>query len=391
MKKILFLVLIHFYSFAALTMEELTWNNGETLLNFLQKNSIPMSLYYDLDREDRELASEIASKTKYQILKDENNKIKQVLIPINDDLQIHIYEDKKNNYKLTFTPIIYNIENRILSLTVKTSPYQDVIEESKSTTLARAMVRAFRGSINFKNIQKGDKVILYYEQKRRMGKLFGDIIIKMAVVEVNKQKNEVFYFNDTYYNENAKEVESFLLSKPVEKARISSKFTKARFHPILKRYRAHLGTDYAAPTNTPVKSAGNGTIIFVGTQNGYGKVVKIKHSSGYITLYAHLNKFAKIKKGQKVKQGQLIAYVGSTGMSTGPHLHFGVYLNSKAIDPLSVVKIAKSELKNKDKDIFKKTIKEYRQKVQEHLDLNKENPPKEDNFENYIDIPSQGA
>lgn len=386
MKKFLSIILLSTYCFGALMMEELSWNNGDTLLNFLQKNSIPMSLYYELDREDRELASEIASRTKYQILKDENNQIEQILIPINDDLQIHIYKDANEKYNLTFSPIVYNVENRILSLTVKNSPYQDIIEESKSTTLARAMVRSFRGSINFRNIQKGDKVVLYYEQKRRMGKLFGDITIKMASVQVNKQDNEVFLFNDTYYNEYAKEVESFLLAKPLDKGRISSHFTKARFHPILKRYRAHLGTDYAAPTGTPVKSAGNGVITFVGTQNGYGKVVKIQHASGYVTLYAHLSRFAKIKKGQKVKQGQLIAYVGSTGMSSGPHLHFGVYLNGKAINPLSVVKIAKSELKGNDKNKFKENMQIYKQIISNHLNSNKPNPPKEEDFDNYIEF-----
>ncbi|MBK1971616.1 peptidoglycan DD-metalloendopeptidase family protein [Campylobacter sp. 2018MI35] len=388
MKKILFLFLAIIQAFAAVSMEELTWENGDTLLKFLQRNSIPMSLYYNLDKEDQELASEIAYKTKYQILKDDNNNIEQVLIPISDDLQIHIYKDSNKQYILTFTPIFYNKENRILRLNVKTSAYQDVYEESKSSTLARAMVRAFRGSINFRNIQKGDEIILYYEQKRRMGKLFGDITIKMARVEVNKNSQEIFYFNENYYDKKGKEIDSFLLDKPVNYLRISSKFSTARYHPVLKRYRAHLGVDYAAPTGTPVKSAGNGVITFVGTQNGYGNVVKVQHSSGYTTLYAHLSRFAKIKKGQKVKQGQVIAYVGSTGMSTGPHLHFGVYLNNKAINPESIIKIAKTQLNKKDLDEFKKVVSEYEKKMNLFIQDSKENPPKEEDFENYIELDS---
>ncbi|MCM4450335.1 M23 family metallopeptidase, partial [Escherichia coli] len=136
---------------------------------------------------------------------------------------------------------------------------------------------------------------------------------------------------------------------------------------ILKRYRAHLGIDYAAPTGTPVKSAGKGVVTFIGTKGGYGNVIQIKHDSGYMTLYAHLSRFAKIKNGQKVNQGQVIAYVGSTGMSTGPHLHFGVYLNNKAINPASVVKIAKSELSGKAKENFKHIIAGYEQVVKEAL------------------------
>lgn len=170
-----------------------------------------MSLYYGLDREDQELASDIAYKIKYQVLKDENNNIEQVLIPISDDLQIHIYKDKDGQYTLAFTPVSYQKEDRILHLTIKSSAYQDVYEESGSSTLARAMVRAFRGSINFRNIQKGDEVTLYYEQKRRMGKLWGDINIKMAMVEINKSAREVFSYNDIFYDRDGKELESFYL------------------------------------------------------------------------------------------------------------------------------------------------------------------------------------
>lgn len=367
--------------FASSSVEERLWDNGDTLLQFLQRNSIPMALYYNLDREDQELASEIASRAKYQILKDTNGQIEQVLIPISDELQIHIYKNK-DEYKLTFTPVDYTKEERVLRIEVKTSAYQDIYEESQSSTLARAMVRAFKSSVNFRSIQKGDKITLYYSQKRREGKLWGDITIYMAVVEINKNAQEIFLFNDTYYGRDGKELESFLLAKPVVYKRISSYFTTARFHPVLKRYRAHLGVDYAAPTGTPVKSSGNGTVTFIGTQGGYGKVIKIKHASGYTTLYAHLSRFAKIKTGQKVKQGELIGYVGSTGMSTGPHLHFGVYLNNRAINPLSVVKIAKSELSAQAKAEFKQKINAY----EEALQKIQTNPPKEEEFGNYIEF-----
>ncbi|TNB59410.1 M23 family metallopeptidase [Campylobacter helveticus] len=382
MKKIItLLILFNSFVFGYSSVEERLWDNGDTLLQFLQRNSIPIALYYNLDREDQELASEIASRTKYQILKDGNGHIEQVLIPISDELQIHIYKSK-DGYKLTFTPMDYTKEERVLRIEVKNTAYQDVYEESQSSTLARAMVRAFKGSVNFRSIQKGDKITLYYSQKRREGKLWGDITIHMAIVEINKNAQEIFLFNDTYYGRDGKELESFLLAKPVVYKRISSYFTTARFHPVLKRYRAHLGVDYAAPTGTPVKSSGNGTVTFIGTQGGYGKVIKIKHASGYTTLYAHLSRFAKIKTGQKVKQGELIGYVGSTGMSTGPHLHFGVYLNNKAINPLSVVKIAKSELSAQAKAEFRQKISAY----EEAMNKISTNPPKEEEFGNYIEF-----
>ncbi|MCV3426085.1 peptidoglycan DD-metalloendopeptidase family protein [Campylobacter lari] len=385
MKKIFISLLISIKLFAISSVEELSWENGKTLLDFLQDHSIPLNLYYNLDTEDKELSAEIASGIKYQMLKDEQGELEQVLIPISDDLQIHIYKNNENKFVLSFTPISYTKEKRIIRVAINNSAYQDVYDESGSVTLARAMVRAFKNSVNFKNVRKGDSVVLIYEQKRRLGRLFGDINIQAALANIRGKEYSVFLYKDSYYNAQGKELENFFLTKPVKYTRISDRFTRARYHPILKRYRAHLGIDYAAPTGTPVKSAGDGTISFVGTKGGYGKVVQVKHVSGYMTLYAHLSRFAKIKRGQKVKQGQVIAYVGSTGMSTGPHLHFGLYLNNKAINPETIVKIPKSSLSGKNKEEFLKMAKEYENRLQS-IDENYKNPPKEQNIENSMEL-----
>ncbi|WP_257929003.1 zinc metallopeptidase, M23 family [Campylobacter lari] len=385
MKKIFISLLVSIKLFAISSVEELSWENGKTLLDFLQDHSIPLNLYYNLDTEDKELSAEIASGVKYQMLKDEQGELEQVLIPISDDLQIHIYKNIENKFVLSFTPISYTKEKRIIRVAINNSAYQDVYDESGSVTLARAMVRAFKNSVNFKNVKKGDSVVLIYEQKRRLGRLFGDINIQAALANIRGKEYSVFLYKDSYYNAQGKELENFFLTKPVKYTRISDRFTRARYHPILKRYRAHLGIDYAAPTGTPVKSAGDGTISFVGTKGGYGKVVQVKHISGYMTLYAHLSRFAKIKRGQKVKQDQVIAYVGSTGMSTGPHLHFGLYLNNKAINPETIVKIPKSSLSGKNKEEFLKMVKEYENRLQS-IDENYKNPPKEQNIENSMEL-----
>ncbi|HEC1757506.1 TPA: peptidoglycan DD-metalloendopeptidase family protein [Campylobacter lari] len=385
MKKIFISLLISIKLFAISSVEELSWENGKTLLDFLQDHSIPLNLYYNLDTEDKELSAEIASGIKYQMLKDEQGELEQVLIPISDDLQIHIYKNNENKFVLSFTPISYTKEKRTIRVAINNSAYQDVYDESGSVTLARAMVRAFKNSVNFKNVRKGDSVVLIYEQKRRLGRLFGDINIQAALANIRDKEYSVFLYKDSYYNAQGKELENFFLTKPVKYTRISDRFTRARYHPILKRYRAHLGIDYAAPTGTPVKSAGDGMISFVGTKGGYGKVVQVKHVSGYMTLYAHLSRFAKIKRGQKVKQGQVIAYVGSTGMSTGPHLHFGLYLNNKAINPETIVKIPKSSLSGKNKEEFLKMAKEYENRLQS-IDENYKNPPKEQNIENSMEL-----
>ena len=387
-KKGFLLCLLVAQMFGVVSIEEREWAKNEFFLKFLENNSLPASLYWDLDAQDKELASEIKEGQKYQILWKDNEQIEQILIPVNgSDLQIHIYKDLAGKFVLNYTPISYDTQTRVLRLKIENSAYQDVEKATGSTPVARAMLNAFAGSVDFRAMQKGDEVILLYERKERLGQRFGDIVLKMAMIEVNKKPSKVFLYKDSFYDTTGKEMESFLLSTPVKFTRISSGFTRARYHPILKKYRAHLGVDYAAPAGTPVKSAGNGMITFVGTKTGYGKTVIVQHGSGYSTLYAHLSRFASIRKGQKVAQGQLIAYVGSTGLSTGAHLHFGLYLNNRAINPFSMVKITKAALKGKDKEEFEKIIAAYEQEAQVFIDTNNTTPPKElGNFERVIEF-----
>ncbi len=370
------------------SVEEVEWVKNETFLKFLDRQKLPTSLYWDLDYHDKELATEIREGQKYQILWNDDNQIEQVLIPINgSDLQIHIYKDLEGKYVMIYSPISYDTQTRVLRLQIENSAYQDVENATGSTPVARAMLNAFAGSVDFRAMQKGDEVLLLYERKERMGQRFGDIVLKMATIEVNKKAYKVFFYKDSYFDTSGKEMESFLLITPVKFTRISSHFTRARYHPILKKYRAHLGVDYAAPHGTPVKSAGSGVISFVGTKTGYGKTVIVRHGSGYSTLYAHLSRFASIRSGQKVTQGQHIAYVGSSGLSTGAHLHFGLYLNNKAINPFSMVKITKAALKGNDKEEFAKVMAAYEAELQGFIDTNNTTPPKElGNFEKTVEF-----
>ncbi|ASM37235.1 MAG: peptidoglycan DD-metalloendopeptidase family protein [Campylobacter sputorum] len=367
-------------------LEELTWPNGETFTNFLENNSLPLKLYYNSSKEDQELLSEISSGTSFQILRDDENMISQVLIPINEELQIHIYKNKENLYELEFIPIIYNEESQVLSIKIQTSPYQDIINETNNKILADAFINVFRKSVDFTKLKKGDSLVIAYTQKRRLGRVFGYPEISSAMIETGGKKYTLFLFEGKYYDESGKTNETLFLIKPVKNARISSRFTKKRFHPILKRYRAHLGVDYAAPKGTPIMAAGNGKVKFVGTKGGYGKTLIISHDYGYETLYAHLNGFAKnIKRGKKVKQGEIVAYIGNTGMSTGPHLHFGLYAGKQAIDPEKVVKIQRDLFKGKTKEQFLALVKDGKKIIDEHLQ-NPKNPQKEEDFSNFMTL-----
>ncbi len=367
--RFLFLIVLILISTFGAVLEESRWKSGETLLTFFEKNSIPQKLYYDLDRETKELADEIIAGVRYYTLK-ENGQIKQVLIPINEELQIHILK-KGDKYTLELTPIVYQTVRDSFVLEIEHSPYQDIVKKTGNKKLANEFVSAFKNSIDFRrSLRKGDKIAIVYNEKIRMGKIFGSPVIEAAMVETNGKKHYIYLFEGRYYDDKGREVEGFLLKRPVRNARITSKFTLRRYHPVLKKYRAHLGVDFAARKGTPVMAAGSGRVIFAGRKGGYGNVVIIRHSDGYKTLYAHLSKFRRgIKRGKYVKQGQIIGYVGNTGLSTGPHLHFGLYKYNRPINPLRIVKITKSKLSSKKRKKFMKLAAKYKSEIKNVIAL----------------------
>lgn len=345
--------------------ERLVWNSGLSVLAFLEQNQIPLRLYYNLSSTDKELASEVRVGSVYYLLKDENNRILQALIPISEDVQMHIYL-KNNEYVLDFIPIVYTTHKKVLTLAVQKSPYQDILEHTGDVVLANEFVNIYRKSIDFKKFMlKDDKIAMIYTRKYRLGRTFSTPDIEAAVVETNKKSNYLFAFNDSFYDLSGKEVVGFLLEMPVKYTRISSKFSYGRFHPVLKKTRPHYGVDLAAPYGTIIKAAASGKVVYSGYRGGYGNVVEISHGDGIRTLYAHMSKRdAKARVGANVKKGQVIGKVGSTGISTGPHLHFGVYKNSRPVDPMGIVRTTKHELKGNKKREFNNIAK----KLQMELD-----------------------
>jgi len=194
----------------------------------------------------------------------------------------------------------------------------------------------------FTDVQAGDTFCILYEKKYLDGQFFGPGQI-LAAKFVNKGRVlEAYYYQNSkgkggYYDSKGRSLRKMFLKSPLRYRRISSYFSKSRFHPILKIYRPHLGIDYAAPIGTPVETVGDGRVVFMGWNRGYGRFVKIKHNRGFTTTYAHLSRYAKgLKRGKWVRQGDLIGYVGSTGLSTGPHLDFRMIKNNKFINPLSL-------------------------------------------------------
>jgi len=331
------------------------WPKGENFLNFLKHNGLPKSIYWDLDKEDKELCEEIrAGATYYVMLNDDMTYIKQVLIPINEELQIHLKRDGNGSYTLEMIPVLYEKISESFAVSIDYSPYSDIKKATNNGLLAKAFVDAFANSVNFRSdLRKGDKVSVVYKEKLRLGRPFGMPIIEAAMVQTRKKTYYIFRFDGRYFDEKGREVESFVFRKPVNNVRITSRFTLRRWHPILHRYRAHLGVDFGGKTGTPVYASADGRVVYAGRLGGYGNVIKIKHRDGFLTLYAHLHKFRRgIRRGKYVKKGQVIGYIGSTGMSTGPHLHFGLYRNGRPIDPLGVIKITKKRIQGKRRKEF---------------------------------------
>ena len=353
----------------AASLQTKSWPSGFTYLNFLEKNHLPLKLYYELDKEDKKLTEEIYAGTRYELLVDANQSVIQALIPINDALELHIYKTPKG-YRFQTTPIILDEKKEAFTFKLRTSPYNDIMHYTKNRFLAQEFVWAYKNSLNFhRELRKGANIVVIYKQFYRNGVRFGYPKIQVAMIEVRKKPRYIYRNSDgRYYNEKGKEVEGFMLAKPIKNGRITSRFSLRRYHPILHRYRAHLGIDFGARSGTPIRAAASGRISYIGKTRGYGRVIKISHADGYMTLYAHMRSFRKgMRRGRYVKQNSIIGYVGTSGLSTGPHLHFGLYKNGRARNPLGVIRITTNILRGKKLKAFKALKKRYNAEVALHL------------------------
>lgn len=356
MFKLLIINFVIFSSLFANIVKEDKWPLGETFLTFLEKYQIPQKLYFDLEKEDKELCSEITAGNYYYLMENDDKSLNQVLIPVSEEIQLHLYKEADGTYKFETLPISYREFTETISMPI-TSNVSEQLQEATGSAALAANLKAVFSDVSFRRMQKGDFIVIEYTQKELLGRHFGQPEIKSAMVEVSGKKYYRFKNDgdDKYYDETGKAFTKFYFFKiPLSYRRISSIFTQKRWHPVLKRYRAHLGTDFAAPRGTRIYAAGDGVIEFIGRKGGYGNTIIIRHPNGYKTLYAHQNAFNKsIKRGKRVKKGDLIGFVGNTGISSGPHLHLGLYKNGKAIDPLKVIRKPETVgLKGKDKANF---------------------------------------
>ena len=288
-----------------------------------------------------------------------NNKIKEFIFQISNTEKIILSKtndiSKFNEEVLVLKlnkKIIYK-ENVILQSLYKAATDQDI---PPNTIIEFARIYGFQVDFQ-RDIRKGDDFQMMYEIfVDKNDKIIQTGEILYANLKLSGQDNSLYYFDkkdvEGHYNKNGKSVQKALMKTPINGARLSSSFGM-RKHPIDGYNKMHRGTDFAAPKGTPIMASGNGIVKKAGWCGGGGNCVKIKHNSTYETVYAHMSKFARgIKKGVRVKQGQTIGYVGSTGKSTGPHLHYEVIVNGKKVNSQKLKLPSGKVLKGKDREYF---------------------------------------
>lgn len=232
-------------------------------------------------------------------------------------------------------------------------------------------IAAFEGTVNFRRDinEKTEFKVVYEEKSIENGETLDGGNLLYASMTVDEKTIHRYYFTDTtghtdYYDEDGKAAKRFLSVRPVAYSRISSGYG-TRFHPVLKKRIMHWGTDMAAPHGTPVYAAGDGRIMVKGYEGDYGHYVQIRHNDQYSTAYAHMSRYAKdIAPGQYIRKGQIIGYVGSTGRSTGPHLHFEVIKSGKRVNPMRQTAVLEKALTKKDKERFEKFCEKVEEKYQ---------------------------
>ena len=234
------------------------------------------------------------------------------------------------------------VNSRLAGGVIQSSLFAATDASNIPDAVAVQVAELFSGNIDFRrSLRKGDRFSVVYETLEADGEPLSSGRVLSAEFVNNGKSHEAVWFQEpgaskgAYYSLKGESLRRAYLASPVEFSRVSSGFAM-RMHPILKTWRAHLGTDFAAPTGTTVRTVGDGVVEFAGVQNGYGNVVFVKHRNQHVTVYAHLSRID-VRQGQSIEQGQTIGAVGATGWATGPHLHFEFRVNGQHQDPMTMV------------------------------------------------------
>ncbi len=280
---------------------------------------------------------------------------------------------KGDNYDVKLVTRTPELRRQFVSGSINSSLFLAAQQAGLSDKMTLQLADIFAYDIDFiQNIQSGDRFSVLYEAPYLDGEQVGcGTILAAEFSNQGKTYSAVNYADASstprYYTPDGKSMRKQFLRMPIDFARISSYFSGNRNHPILNRIRAHKGIDYAAPRGTPIKAAGDGTVVFAGVRNGYGNVVMIQHGSAYSTLYGHMSKI-NVRNGTRVEQGQTIGFVGMTGLATGPHLHYEFHVNGVAKNPLANANMAMAEpLSKAEKARFNRLTSPLLSQMSQHI------------------------
>ena len=329
---------------------------NQSLSTILQKHGLSVGEVHRLVEKSKDVfdVRKIRSDQAYAVFPTRDSIPETCYFVYEIDPKSYVVFDLRGDYRVTMGENPVEWRRNELHGVVESSLWLAMSKYNADPQLAVVLSNIFGWTIDFFGLQKQDEFRVIYEQEYVDGKSLlnfnvlgaafrhGDSTYYAIPFELNGEK--------LYYDRAGKSLEGAFLKAPLDFFRISSRFSNSRFHPVLKRYRAHHGVDYAAPTGTPVYAIGKGRVIAKGYQaKGGGNYVKIRHNSIYTTTYMHLSRFEKgIKVGVDVAQKQVIGYVGATGLATGPHLDFRVYENGKPINPLTIKSQPQKTLKDGD-------------------------------------------
>ena len=346
---------------------------GDTFVSILKNLNFKQKKIYEIISKIEESYDLKKIKTGEIISVFENNfaEIKKIEFFKNNETIISVNLDKEINLNIIELTKNSSIESK--EYTISESLFSDGIKNDVSSDILVKIIRLFSFDLDFQRDIRVDTVVSIsyeFDEIVETGRLeYNDI--KYASIIIDGKQLEYFKFITDdgyvdYFNREGKNVKKSILKTPLDGARISSNFGM-RKHPISGFNKMHKGVDFAAPTGTPIYAGGNGIVEYVGRNGGYGKYIRIRHNNGYKTAYAHLSNYKKgISKGVRVNQGEVIGYVGSTGNSTGPHLHYEIIYQNKHINPLKLKLPSGKILEGKELEKFKE---EYKIIYADHLSM----------------------
>ena len=357
---------------------EVAVHNGDTLLDLLRSSGISKNDARDIiasvaavyDPKKLDVGKNVLVQFSKELDEEGNPVVKSISMPVSNTSTVEV----ERNYKEQFAAKKIDVptERKLAHAggVINSSIYQTCVDNGLPAPLLNELISAYSYDVDFqREVKQGDSMDVLFERiQTKEGEQVGHGNIVFAELGLGDRTLKIYRYvdksgNPDYYNAKGESVRKALLRTPVNGAKITSGFGM-RNHPLLGYTRMHRGVDFGAPIGTPIYAAGDGTVEFVGPKAGYGNYVRIKHNGQYSSAYAHISRFASgVAPGRKVKQGQIIAYVGMTGMATGPHLHYEILANNEQVNPANVKFKTGNVLQGKELLAFRKTMAQVEQQL----------------------------